>query len=122
MTGGITPPIPVELLPNKCRLKLYGAADYFGNRELISETELSNVRLSLYRQKDSSLRGDSSVTGGTLYYDCVNSSPENAELSVSGGKTVIEYDGQTFEMLRTKYIYGESCLHHIEIELGGVCS
>ncbi|MGN1089183.1 MAG: putative minor capsid protein [Huintestinicola sp.] len=121
MTGCITPPIPLELLPHKCRLKLYGAADSFGNRVLISDTELSNVRISLYRKKTAGLNGDSGITGGTLYYDCVNSSPENAELSVTDGKTVIEYNGQSFEILRTKYIYGDSSLHHIEIELGGVC-
>jgi hypothetical protein len=113
-------PIPMAFLTDSCTLVtvfLSGAA---------LETALSNVRIEITKTADK-YRSAS----GTLYFDCVNSSPAGAVFALTGetvsGETVrrqfIIYGGFETDVTGiTKHSGGRfsTSPHHYEIKLGGV--
>lgn len=112
--------IPMEILTHSCILRKYGHDGIFGERVLISETAVSQVRLSLFRERRSEAEGIRETRGGTLYYDCKNSIPMNAVFIEDDYTYTIVFDGEEFEIKDVKYFYLFRELHHLEIGLGGM--
>lgn len=111
--------IPKEILIHSCTLKIYGKDGIFGSKQLLSETNLSNVRLSVRRRVFSGTDGVRHGTEGTLYYDCENSLPADAEFLRDSCESIVTFKGMEFRVTKIKYIYSGDSLHHLEIELGG---
>ncbi len=111
--------IPKEILIHSCMLKLYKSDGIFGEPVLMSETLLSNVRCSLHRTSKASCDGYAKATAGTLYYDCQNSTPSDVSFMENGCVGIIVFKGHELRIIKIRYIYGSSGLHHLEIELEG---
>lgn len=114
-----TAPIPKEILIHACRLKIFSGSGILGSRTLISETELSRVRIAVRTDIKEDEGGRRLCHGGTLYYDCVNSLPEEAVFLEDDCYSIIEWGGREYAVVSVKYIYGTEGLHHLEVELGG---
>jgi hypothetical protein len=110
-------PIPMAFLNDNCTLVtafLNGA---------VSETVLSNVRIEITKTAD---KYRSAV--GTLYFDCVNSSPAGTVFALTGesvnGETVrrqyIICSGFETDVTGVTKYSGAGSPHHYEIKLGGV--
>ena len=111
-------PIPKEILIHSCILKIFRVSGIYGNCVLQEEINLSNVRLSLCRKTSSDVNGRVVKKTGVLYYDCTLSSPQNTEFLREGCRSIVEFEGNGYEVTRVEYVYSDSGLHHLEIGLG----
>lgn len=111
-------PIPRELLIHRCVLNRYRDGGIFGNGELISSVILSNVRCRAACSKKSSSEGERIEKSGVLYFDCENSSPEDAVFLSDGCRSEVVFEGEVYAVTGVRYIYGTTGLHHLEVALG----
>lgn len=114
-----TAPIPKEILIHSCTLRIYSRSGDLGKRRLISETALSDVRLALKTTVREDNGGRRLCPAGTLYYDCVNSRPEEVTFLENDCESIIVFRNEEYRIGEIRYIYGAESLHHLEIELGG---
>lgn len=111
--------IPKELLPHNCVLNRYKDDGVFGQGELADSVTLSNVRCSVTHSKKASARGGRLEKSGVLYFDCVNSLPEDVVFLKDGFRSEVVFRGEAFAVTGVRLIYGSSVLHHLEVVLGG---
>ena len=112
-------PIPKEVLIHSCVLNNYSEEGAYGERKLISRTVLSNVRISVYGRAERDIRSRNVKRCGVLYFDCQNSSPEDAEFMGENFIGTISFNGEEYEITSVKYFYCGDELHHLEVGLGG---
>lgn len=114
----MTCPIPKEILIHSCTLNNYSEEGVFGQRKLISSMTLSNVRLEIHRGTQYGAGGRKMKKCGTLYFDCVNSSPEDAAFMGEDFIGTVVFCGTEYDITAVKCVYWGDALHHLEIELG----
>lgn len=112
--------IPFRLLSDSCIIRKYGEGDIFGDRVIISETMLRRVRFVRRKVAQTDKSAEGCVTGGTLYYDCGRSIPEEAEFFCNGACTVVFGDREMrITDIKYRYFFGRLCI--IELSLEGIC-
>lgn len=110
--------IPKEILTHSCILKTYSCEGVFGDRALLSETQLHNVRLSIYKNVSCDNGQRKTSQHGVLYFDCVNSIPCDTVFLHEDRRSIISFNGTELEVTGVRYIYGGGGLHHLEVQLG----
>ncbi|MDR0903129.1 MAG: minor capsid protein [Ruminococcus sp.] len=107
------PAIPLRFLPHSFTLVTETDTGIWGATS-VSETTVSNVRIDFHDVSD----GKSSAL---IFYDCVNSTPQNVNFTLSGGnikRLAVRIDDREFFIEKVEYLYAEDTLHHLEITLG----
>ncbi len=112
-------PIPKEILIHTAQLRVYSDSGIMGSPVLTEETPLLNVRVELSRSAAEDERGRRLCPAGILYFDCVNSGPEDVLILRDECRSTVVFEGREMPVTGIKYIYGASGLHHLEVSLGG---
>lgn len=112
--------IPYALLRDSCRLRTFKRTGVFGDRQLLSETELSRVCCDVKDRLDTGTDGEELHGTGKVYYDCVRSLPEDACFLSDECESSVVFGGREYRVTGVRYIYSGGRLHHAEIILGGV--
>ncbi len=103
-------PIPKRLLTDSAVLLIPEGKDTFGDR--YGEVKLENVRICFERKVRLSGHDTVPTSGGTLYFDCRNSSPINTRFDT---KMKLKIGENRFRIAAAKPVKGESQIHHWEI-------
>ena len=90
------------MLIHSCVLKNYSEEGTFGERKLISQTVLSNVRICVYGKAQRDIHSRNVKKCGVLYYDCRNSSPEDAEFMGEDFIGTVVFNGTEYEITSVK--------------------
>ena len=111
--------IPVRALIHSCVLRKYRTSPDLVTRTRVSDTALSRVRIVPEARVKCDERHCRTMRGGKLYFDTVNSLPEEAEFITEGLDSVIVFGGHEYPVTGAAYIYDGMGLHHTELSLGG---
>ena len=108
-------PIPLALLGDSCVLKKYSRS--IAGRELISETTLTNVRICTSRYWKSDGKTDKLCKAGMLYFDAVNSYPEDVEFIGEGYVSEVVFENERYAVRSAEIFCDSEGLHHFEVHL-----
>lgn len=110
----VIPPIPRYLLPHSCTLSEKLTDDGWGGGEQ-KETELHFVRIEPCRSQRFSLGGDIPEVSARLFYDTVNSFPQDISFK-TGGKII--HRNREYTIIKAEEHYTSGEIHHMEVLLG----
>ena len=108
-------PIPLALLGDECVLKKYRRS--LAGRELIGQTQLRNVRICRSRYWKSDGKTDKICVSGMLYFDAVNSRPEDVEFIGDGYVSEVEFENERYAVRSAEVFCDNDGLHHFEVQL-----
>lgn len=108
-------PIPRIALVKDGELLKPKGVDGWGKTTFAEPVRLKYIRVEAVKSRQFNLSGDLPEISAVLYYDCVNSLPENAVFDT--GDTV-RINSREYRVKTVKEFYGTSRkIHHLEVEL-----
>lgn len=107
--------IPMKILTHSCILRIYSETDIYGDRELISDTEIKNVRIVPKCTRHLGTYSERLSHGGRLYYDCKNSQPADIDFLPTGCRAAIFFDDREYTIFMVRKIFDKSGVHHLEV-------
>jgi len=107
-------PIPKKLLIHNATHKYNPDTDSWGNATYEGENNLTRIRIEPTTKRVISKDNTEVQLTSTLFYDCVNSKPQNVTFAI---EDEILFNGTKYKVQSIEPLYDENSLHHYEIGL-----